>query len=99
MEVLDLATGTGNVAMRAAQLGARVTGLDLTPELFERGRERAAAAGVEIDWVEGDAEDLPVRGRRLRLRALDLRHPVRPPPRSCGAARRCGSPGPAARSA
>ena len=59
MEVLDIAAGTGNAALRAAQLGARVTALDLTPELFERGRERAAAAGVEIDWVEGDAEDLP----------------------------------------
>jgi len=59
MEVLDIATGTGNVAIRAAQLGARVTGLDLTPELFGRARERADEAGVEIDWVEGDAEDLP----------------------------------------
>jgi SAM-dependent methyltransferase len=58
MEVLDIATGTGNVAIRAAQLGARVTALDLTPELFERGRERAAAAGAEVAWVEGDAEDL-----------------------------------------
>ncbi len=58
MEVLDLATGTGNVAIRAAERGARVTGLDLTPELFERGRERAAAAGVEVDWLEGDAEEL-----------------------------------------
>src|SRR5688572_14463462 len=54
MEVLDLAAGTGSVAIRAARLGARVTALDLTPELFVRGRERAAAAGVEIEWVEGD---------------------------------------------
>ena len=65
MEVLDIATGTGNVAIRAAQLGARVTGLDLTPELFERGRERAAEAGVEIDWVQGDAEDLPFEDGRF----------------------------------
>jgi len=65
MEVLDIAAGTGNAALRAAQLGARVTALDLTPELFERGRERAAAAGVEIDWVEADAEDLPFEDGRF----------------------------------
>jgi SAM-dependent methyltransferase len=65
MEVLDLAAGTGNVAIRAAQLGARVTALDLTPELFERGRERAAEAGVDVEWVEGDAEDLPFADGRF----------------------------------
>src|SRR5215218_580332 len=65
MEVLDIATGTGNVAIRAALLGARVTGLDLTPELFGRARERAEEAGVEIDWVEGDAEDLPFEDGRF----------------------------------
>jgi len=65
MEVLDIAAGTGNAAIRAAQLGARVTALDLTPELFVRGRERAAAAGVEIDWVQGDAEDLPFEAGRF----------------------------------
>jgi SAM-dependent methyltransferase len=65
MEVLDIAAGTGNVAIPAAQLGARVTALDLTPELFERGRERAAEAGVEIDWVQGDAEDLPFEHGRF----------------------------------
>jgi SAM-dependent methyltransferase len=65
MEVLDIATGTGNVAIRAAQLGARVTGLDLTPELFGRARERAAAAGVEVEWVQGDAEDMPFEDGRF----------------------------------
>lgn len=58
LEVLDIATGTGNAAIPAAQAGARVTGLDLTPELLDHARERAAAAGVEVEWVEGDAEDL-----------------------------------------
>lgn len=58
-DVLDVATGTGNAALVAAAKGAKVTGLDLTPELFDRARERAAAAGVEVEWVEGDAEDLP----------------------------------------
>lgn len=57
--VLDVATGTGNAAMTAAAAGASVTGLDLTPELFDVARQRAAAAGLEIAWVEGDAEQLP----------------------------------------
>jgi SAM-dependent methyltransferase len=65
MEVLDIATGAGNVAIRAARLGARVTGLDLTPELLGRARERAAEAGVEVEWVEGDAEDLPFEDGRF----------------------------------
>jgi SAM-dependent methyltransferase len=60
--VLDVACGTGNAAIRAAQAGGRTTGLDLTPELFVAGRDEAKRAGVEVDWVEGDAEDLPFRG-------------------------------------
>ena len=58
-DVLDVATGTGNVALRAAAAGAQVVGLDLTPELFAEARRRASAAGVTVDWVEGDAEELP----------------------------------------
>jgi len=57
--VLDVATGSGNVALRAAAAGADVTGLDLVPELLEVAARRAADAGVEIELVEGDAEDLP----------------------------------------
>ena len=57
--VLDVACGTGNAAIPAAQAGGNVVGLDLTPELFEAGCARADAAGVEIEWVEGDAEALP----------------------------------------
>jgi SAM-dependent methyltransferase len=57
--VLDVATGTGNVAVRAAAAGAAVVGLDLTPELFGAARPRAEALGVEVDWVVGDAEALP----------------------------------------
>ena len=60
MDVLDVGTGSGGtVAIPAAQRGARVTGSDLTPELFEHARRRAAEAGVEVDWLEADAEDLP----------------------------------------
>jgi len=57
--VIDVAAGTGNIAVRAAAAGAQVVGLDLTPELFEAARERAAALDVTVDWVAGDAEDLP----------------------------------------
>jgi SAM-dependent methyltransferase len=57
--VLDVACGTGNATIPAAQRGAAVTGLDITPELLERARVRAERAGVEIDWIEGDAEELP----------------------------------------
>ena len=57
--VLDVACGTGNVAIPAARAGARVTGVDLTPEHFPAARARAAAAGVAVDWVEGDVEALP----------------------------------------
>jgi SAM-dependent methyltransferase len=58
-EMLDVATGSGNVAIPAARLGASVTGLDLTPELLEAARRRAADAGVDVRWLEGDAEELP----------------------------------------
>lgn len=58
-EVLDVACGSGNAALQAAEAGAKVTGSDLTPELFEPARRRASDLGVEVDWVEGDAEQLP----------------------------------------
>jgi SAM-dependent methyltransferase len=57
--VLDVACGTGVVAITAARAGARVSGLDLTPQLLERARENARLATVEIDLREGDAEQLP----------------------------------------
>jgi SAM-dependent methyltransferase len=59
IELLDVATGSGNVSIPAARLGARVTALDLTPKLLQAQRTRAAAAGVEIELIEGDAEELP----------------------------------------
>jgi ubiquinone/menaquinone biosynthesis C-methylase UbiE len=57
--VLDVACGSGNATIPAAQTGAQVTGLDITPELLEAGRKAASDAGVEIEWIEGDAQDLP----------------------------------------
>jgi ubiquinone/menaquinone biosynthesis C-methylase UbiE len=57
--VLDVAAGTGNVAIRAAERGAHVVASDLTPENFEAGRREARERGVELEWVEADAEALP----------------------------------------
>jgi SAM-dependent methyltransferase len=57
--VLDVACGTGVAAVPAARLGAKVTALDLTPELLERARFNANLAGVEVEWHEGDVEKLP----------------------------------------
>jgi SAM-dependent methyltransferase len=57
--VLDVAAGTGNAAIPAAQRGARVIASDLTPELLEAGRRRAEAQGLELEWIEADAEHLP----------------------------------------
>src|SRR5438270_5170140 len=57
--VLDVAAGAGNIAIPAAEAGAEVIASDLTPELFEPGRRDAAARGVELEWVEADAEALP----------------------------------------
>ena len=59
MRVLDVAAGTGNASIPAAQRGAEVTASDLTPELFEAGRRRAESESVELEWVEADAENLP----------------------------------------
>jgi SAM-dependent methyltransferase len=57
--VLDVACGAGNATIPAAKTAARTVGLDITPELIEAGKRAAAEAGVEIEWVEGDAQDLP----------------------------------------
>lgn len=59
MRVLDVACGTGNAAQPAARADAQVTALDLVPALLEAGRKEAEADGLEIEWVEGDAEELP----------------------------------------
>jgi SAM-dependent methyltransferase len=56
---LDVATGTGEIATRAAEAGANVTGLDLAPDLIERARSRASDAGVEVRFDVGDAEAQP----------------------------------------
>lgn len=59
VRVLDVGAGTGNASMPAAQRGAGVVASDLTPELLEAGRRVAEAKGLRLEWIEGDAEDLP----------------------------------------
>jgi len=59
MRVLDVAAGTGNSSIPAAELGASVVASDLTPELLDAGRARAESAALDLEWVEADAEKLP----------------------------------------
>ncbi|MBI2815852.1 MAG: class I SAM-dependent methyltransferase [Acidobacteria bacterium] len=78
--VLDVACGTGVVAVTAARLGARVTGLDLTPELLERARENARIAAVEIEWHEGDVENLPFSAESFDVVVSQFGHIFAPRP-------------------
>ena len=64
-EVLDVAAGDGNLAVAAAREGAAVVASDISPGMVERGRRRAEAEGLEIEWVEADAEDLPFEDARF----------------------------------
>src|SRR5436189_1953683 len=57
--VLDVAAGTGNAAIPAAEAGANVVASDLTPELLEAGQREAARRGTRLEWRQPDAEDLP----------------------------------------
>jgi ubiquinone/menaquinone biosynthesis C-methylase UbiE len=56
---LDVACGSGNAAIAAARRFADAVGVDYVPALLENGRERAAAEGLEVEFVEGDAQELP----------------------------------------
>jgi SAM-dependent methyltransferase len=57
--VLDVAAGTGNAAIPAAETGASVVASDLVPELLEQGGRQAAERGVDLEWREANAHELP----------------------------------------
>jgi SAM-dependent methyltransferase len=60
--VVDLACGTGSVALAASTAGARVTGVDITPELIALAAEKATASGYTVTWVTADASDTGLPG-------------------------------------
>lgn len=79
--LLDVATGTGVVAITARRAGARVTGLDLTPELIERARENARIANAEaIEWRVGDAEAMPFEDASFDVVLSQMGHMFTPRP-------------------
>jgi len=59
--VLDVAAGDGNTALAAARRGAVVTAVDITPAEIERGRRRAEAERLAVEWLEANAQELPFR--------------------------------------
>ena len=94
--VLEIACGTGRVAIPIARQGFAVTGLDVVPAMLERARFKAESAGLSVRWVEGDARRFDLERAvpadlldRQRLPGiLDERRPggvagacARPPPR------------------
>ena len=78
--VLDVACGTGVVAVTAARQGAQVTGLDLTPELLDAARENARIAALTIEWHEGDVEQLPFEAETFDVVVSQYGHMFAPRP-------------------
>jgi SAM-dependent methyltransferase len=78
--VLDVACGTGVVAVTAARLGATVKGLDLSPVLLERAKWNADLAGVQVEFTEGDAESLPYKDGEFDVVVSQFGHMFAPRP-------------------
>lgn len=93
--VLDVATGTGVVAITAARAGAHVTALDLTPELLEVARDNGRIAKCpDIVWTEGDAEQLPYDDASFDVVLSQFGHMFAPrPPVAIAEMRRVLKPG------
>jgi len=79
-KVLDVGCGTGVVGLTAARVGARVTGVDLTPALVARAKENTALMGLEADWREGDAEALPLPDATFDVVVSQFGHMFAPRP-------------------
>ena len=82
--VLDVAGGTGNMALAAARCGCDVTCTDYVPELLERGRERAQAERFGIEFAVADAEALPYADGSYDAVAVRVRRDVRARPAQGG---------------
>ncbi len=67
MQVLDVATGAGQIAIPAARAGAQVTGIDIATNSIEQARARAQAEGLQIQFDEGDAEMMPYEDQSFDL--------------------------------
>ena len=80
MRVLDAGCGTGVVAITAARLGAQVRAIDLTPRLLERARENSRIAQIEVEWSEGDVEELPFRDGEFEIVLSQFAHMFAPRP-------------------
>jgi SAM-dependent methyltransferase len=78
--VLDVGCGTGVVAITAARKGARVRAADLTPELLEHARENARIAQVDVEWTEGDVEQLPFADAEFDVVVSQFAHMFAPRP-------------------
>jgi len=78
--LLDVGCGTGVVAVSAARAGGLVTGIDLTPALLERARENAQIAEVDIEWQEGDVEQLPFEDAAFDVVVSQYGHMFAPRP-------------------
>lgn len=79
-QVLDVGCGTGVAAITAARQGARVTGVDLTPQLLSRARENSATALVDVDWREADVEELPFGNDQFDIVLSQFAHMFAPRP-------------------
>jgi len=79
-EVLDVACGTGVVALTAARLGAKVKGSDLTPKLIERAKENAALMKLAVEFREADVEALPYEDANFDVVISQFGHMFAPRP-------------------
>lgn len=79
-KVLDVGCGTGVVAITAAERGAQVKGLDLSPVLLERARANASMAKMEVEFAEGDCEHLPYHDGEFDVVLSQFGHMFAPRP-------------------
>ncbi len=80
MRLLDVACGTGVVALTASRQGMEVEGIDLTPELINRANENSKIMGLKAKFVEGDAEFLPYKENYFDIILSQYGHMFAPRP-------------------